>query len=98
MRSVVFAPSFDAEFSDILNYVEDRFGVKSADQYQAKLTRTTLNLAHMPMIGTQDHGYGTVLFAILLYPNWIFYRFTDEEVHFLHIRGGRVDKVGQRFE
>ena len=56
MRSVVFAPSFDAEFSDILNYVEDRFGVKSADQYQAKLTRTTLNLAHMPLIGTQDHG------------------------------------------
>ena len=97
MRRIIFAPSFDAELLEILNYVEDRFGARVADEYEARLKRTAHNLAHMPMIGTQDHGYPTTLYAIVLSPNWVFYRFTDEEVHFLHIRNGRMQKSSQIF-
>jgi len=43
-------------------------------------------------------GYPATLYAHVLTPNWIFYRFTDTEVHFLHIRDGRRGKGDQKFE
>jgi hypothetical protein len=49
------------------------------------------------MIGTKEHGYPTTLYGVVFSPNWVFYRFTDDEVQFLHIRDGRRDKGRQRF-
>ena len=49
------------------------------------------------MAGTRHHGYPTRLYAIVQSSNWLFYRFTDTEVHFLHIRDGRRDKRRQTF-
>lgn len=97
MRRIILAPSFDAEFLDILNYIEDRFGERVADEYEARFKSTVHNLAHAPLIGTQEHGYPTTLFAIVLYPNWLFYRFTDDELRILHIRDSRRNKGSQTF-
>ena len=97
MRRIVVAPSFDAEFLEISKYVEDRFGVLAADEFEARFKRIALNLANSPEIGTQGHGYPTTLYSAVLRPNWVLYRFTDTEIHFLHIRDGRREKETQSF-
>lgn len=98
MRRIVFAPSFDEEFFAISLSIQTRFGARAADEFEARVQRIAQTLAHSPLVGTQQHGYPTTLYAHVLTPNWIFYRFTDTEVHFLHIRDGRRNKDGQTFE
>jgi plasmid stabilization system protein ParE len=97
MRRIVIAPSFDAEFLDISTYIELEFGLRAADEFEDRFRRLALALAHSPMIGTKEHGYPTTLYGVVFSPNWVFYRFTDDEVQFLHIRDGRRDKGRQRF-
>jgi plasmid stabilization system protein ParE len=91
------APSFDEEFFAISTYIEDRFGQRAADAIEEHFRRIALNLAHAPLMGTRGHGYSTELYGFVLSPNWVFYRFTDDEIIFLHIRDGRTDKSAQAF-
>ena len=98
MRQVFFAPSFDEEFIALSISIEARFGARAADEFEAKVRSLAETLSHAPMIGTRHHGYPTTLYAFVQYPNWIFYRFTDAELHFLHIRDGRMEKETQSFK
>jgi plasmid stabilization system protein ParE len=98
MRQIVFAPSFDQEFFAISLSIQERFGARAADEFEARVQRIAQTLAHAPLVGTMLHGYPTTLYAHVLAPNWVFYRFTDTEIHFLHIRDGRRDKGDQEFE
>ena len=98
MRRIVFAPSFDEEFFAISLSIQTRFGSRAADEFEARVQRIAQTLADAPSIGTREHGYSTTLYAHVLTPNWIFYRFTDTEVQFLHIRDGRRAKDDQTFE
>lgn len=97
MREVIVAPSFDSEFFSVLAYVEEHFGITVADQVEANFRHIALILARLPMIGTREHGYSTTLYGFVFGPSWIFYRFDDDQIVFLHIRDGRMDKGGQRF-
>ena len=98
MRQIIFAPSFDAELFAISCSIEALFGERVADEFEARIQQIAVTLAHSPLIGTQHHGYPTQLYGFVQSPNWIFYRFTEEEVHFLHIRDGRQYKNRQTFE
>jgi len=95
MREIILAPSFDEEFLFVLDYVEEHFGELIADQLEEYFKRTAHLLAQSPMIGKQEHGYPTELYGFVFGPSWIFYRFTDDKITFLHIRDGRMDKDGQ---
>jgi plasmid stabilization system protein ParE len=98
MRRIVFAPSFDEELLAISVSIEAQFGPRAADEFEARARSAAQTLVHSPLIGTQHHGFPTTLYAFVLAPNWIFYRFTDNELHFLHIRDGRRDKSDHTFE
>lgn len=97
MRRIIFAPSFDAELLALSISIEARFGARAADDFETRIKHTAESVAHLPTMGGRRHGYPTALFAIVQYPNWIFYRFTEDAVHFLHIRDGRMDKGPQSF-
>jgi plasmid stabilization system protein ParE len=97
MRDIILAPSFDAEFFAISSYIEDMFGILAADQFEADFKQTARRLAELPLIGTQDHGYQTDLYGFVFRPNWIFYRFTDEKIVFLHVRSDEMSKDEQYF-
>ena len=97
MRRVIFAPSFDAELFAISCSIEMMFGERVADEFEVRIQQIAATLAHSPLIGTQHHGYPTQLYGFVQSPNWIFYRFTETEVHFLHIRDGRRHKKQQVF-
>ncbi len=97
MRDISLAPSFDAEFFAISSYIEDMFGIRAADQFEADFKQTARRLAELPLIGKQDHGYLTDLYGFVFRPNWIFYRFTDEKIVFLHIRSDEMSKGEQYF-
>jgi plasmid stabilization system protein ParE len=97
VRRIVFAPSFDSELLEISISIEQRFGARAADEFEVRIRATAQILANTPMAGTRQHGYPTRLYAFVQSPNWLFYRFTDAEVHFLHIRDGRRDRRRQTF-
>ena len=97
-RRIVFAPSFDAELLAISVYIQGKFGGRAAEKIEARIRNTTRTLADSPLIGTTGHGYPTKLYGMVQSPNWLFYRFTDAEVQFLHIRDGRMEKGPQSFE
>jgi plasmid stabilization system protein ParE len=97
VRRIVFAPSFDSELLEISISIELRFGGRAADEFEARIRATAQILADTPMAGTRHHGYPTRLYAFVQSPNGLFYRFTDAEVHILHIRDGRRDKRRQTF-
>lgn len=98
MRRIVLAPSFDAEFFAISLYIDVNFGSAAAEAFEDRFSRMASTLAHSPRIGTTAHGYPTGLYGFVMWPSWVFYRFDDEEIVFLHIRDGRMDKERQRFD
>jgi plasmid stabilization system protein ParE len=49
MRRIVFAPSFDAELLEISISIEQRFGARAADEFEARIRATAQTLAHTPM-------------------------------------------------
>ena len=97
MRKIIFASSFDEELLAIFSYVERNFGQRVADQIEARFRRIALSLAQLPRMGTQQHGYPTTLYAFAMNPSWVFYRFIDDTITFLHIRDGRMNKPYQLF-
>jgi plasmid stabilization system protein ParE len=97
MRRVILAPSFDVELLNISIHIARSFGLRSADEFEDRVIHTTAALAFVPSLGKTNHGYPTPLYSFVLGPNRIFYRFTEGEIHFLHIRSGRMEKDGQRF-
>ena len=97
MREIILAPSFDREFLDIAIYLQDKFGAAVANRFEDRFRNFATTLAHSPKIGTQQHGYPVGLYGFVLAPCWVFYRFTETELIFLHIRDGRMDKDAQVF-
>jgi plasmid stabilization system protein ParE len=97
MRRIVLAPSFDAEFFAISLHIDVKFGSAAADALEERFRRMASTLAHSPKIGTTTHGYPTGLYGFVMSPSWVFYRFDDKEIVFLHIRDGRMDKEQQTF-
>ena len=97
MRDIILAPSFDREFLEISAYLDTNFGTTVADKFEQRFQSFANTLAHSPAIGTTSHGYPTGLYAFVLYPCWLFYRFNDAELIFLHIRDGRMNKDTQVF-
>ena len=97
MREIVLAPSFDAEFLALSVYLDQQFGSAVADKFEVRFRKFATTLAHSPRIGITSHGYPTGLYAFVLAPCWVFYRFTDTELIFLHIRDGRMNKDTQVF-
>lgn len=97
MREIILALSFDAEFLALSVYLDRQFGSAVADRFDERFRNFATTLAHSPRIGTTSHGYPTGLYAFVLAPCWVFYRFTDTELIFLHIRDGRMSKDTQVF-
>lgn len=98
MRRIVLAPSFDDEFFRISHYIDINFGPDAADSFEDRFRRMAITLAHSPRIGTAAHGYPTGLYGFVLGLSWVFYRFDEDEIVFLHIRDGRMDKDRQKFD
>ena len=97
MRRIVIAPSFDAEFFEISLSIERAFGARIADKFDARFQHIATTLAHAPLIGSAGHGYPTGLYGFVMSPSWVFYRFNDDEIVFLHIRDGRMNTDEQLF-
>ena len=92
MRDIILAPSFDEEFLAISVYLDRSFGALVADKFEERFRSFATALALSPRIGNTSHGYPTGLYAFVLAPCWVFYRFTETELIFLHIRDGRMNK------
>ena len=97
MRRIVIAPSFDEELLAISAYIEAKFGERAADEFEDRFRSISRTLAHAPLIGRTTHGYNTSLFGFIMSPCWVFYRFTDDDITFIHIRDGRMHKPLQTF-
>ena len=97
MRRIILAPSFDAEFLELAVHVEGLFREFAANAFEDRFRSLAANLSHSPLIGTTLHGYPTSLYSFLMTPSWVFYRFTDNEIIFLHIKDGRRNKLTQSF-
>ena len=97
MRRSVFAPSFDREVEDIGVYIELRFGEAARRDFIESLRETCARIAEFPGIGRREHGYATTALAFVFRMNWVFFSVTADEIRFLHIRDGRMEKAGQSF-
>ena len=97
MRRIVFAPSFDREVEDIGVYIELRFGEAARRDFIEGLRDTCARIAEFPYIGRREHGYATTALAFVFRVNWVFFSVSEDEVRFLHVRDGRMDKAGQAF-
>ena len=98
MRRIHLASSFDAEFLALSAHVKERFGGRVALEFADSFSQRAQTLAGTPGLGKTNHGFHTVLYAIVFRAHWLFYRFTDDKIEFLHIRSGRMQKEDQRFE
>jgi plasmid stabilization system protein ParE len=97
MRRAVFAPSFDREVEDIGVAMEERFGAAARRKFLVDLRETCALVVSFPGVGKRNHGYETTLLGFVFRLNWIFFEYDANEVRFLHIRDGRMDKEDQTF-
>ena len=97
MRRIILAPSFDGEFLELAVYVEGRFGEAAANAFEDRFRSLAITLSYSPLIGTTLHGYPAALHGFVMAPCWVFYKFTNEVIVFLHIRDGRMNKQSQNF-
>ncbi len=97
MRRAIFAPSFDHEVENIGVAIEERFGAAVRREFLVDLRQTCGLVVSFPGIGKGDHGYEAPLLGFVFRRNWIFFEYDADEVRFLHIRDGRMDKEDQTF-
>jgi plasmid stabilization system protein ParE len=97
MRRAIFAPSFDREAEDIGAYIEERFGKAARHEFLVALREVCSLVLEFPGTGKGDHGYETSLSGFVFRLNWIFFEYDEEEVRFLHIRDGRMNRDGLVF-
>jgi plasmid stabilization system protein ParE len=97
MRRAIFAPSFDREVEDIGVAIEERFGKAVRREFLVGLRQACALVVSFPGIGKRDHGYETSILELTFRLNWIFFEYDAEQVRFLHIRDGRLNKDDQTF-
>ena len=98
MRRIHLASSFDAEFLALAAHIKECFGGRVALEFADSFSQLAQALADTPGLGKTNHGFPTILYAVVFRTNWLFYRFTNDEIEFLHIRSGRMQKEDHWFE
>jgi plasmid stabilization system protein ParE len=97
MRQVVYAASFVEDADEISRYISEKFGPDRAAAFNSDLEDFCEAVADSPRLGRARHGYASSLNGVVYGVNWIFFRYDDAEVQFIHIVDSRRDKSAIRF-
>lgn len=91
--SILSTQSSDETFIAIYDFIEIRFGKKSADKFLEKTENIILLIAEYPLMYKATSIDNNVRIAVISKQTSLFYRVTETSIHLLYFWDNRRDQL-----
>lgn len=97
-RQIIWSPTSEGEFSDILDYLHRKWGNKVANQFIDKLDQSIRLISFNPELFPLTNGELGIRKCVITKHNTLFYRYSENKIEIIRIFDSRQNPDSLTFK